>query len=233
MGWSRSRCIPVMKVVRNARPRKGSRYRGYLWNRISLMAEEPHKQALREHRQYLDERKQLIDAARESARTFDKAVLTFGAAVFGASIAFIKDVAPKPEAYTLKWLAVSWGLFSVGLLAIILSFLFAHQACMFEIDVGTEALGKEDFRRPKNRWSTATDCANILCVAFLFLGLLSWSVFAFENLMASGGTMPNNPPSPSQQEPAKKSYTPPRTPAPPPPTQSVPAPPSQSPPSQK
>ena len=35
---------------------------------------------------YLDERKQLIDAARESARTFDKAVLTFGSVAFGSRL---------------------------------------------------------------------------------------------------------------------------------------------------
>ena len=45
---------------------------------------------------HLEERAQLIDAARENARTFDKAVLTFGSAVFGFSIAFLKDVAPHP-----------------------------------------------------------------------------------------------------------------------------------------
>ena len=52
--------------------------------------EEPHAKA---HQLYLDDRKDLVDAARESARTFDKAVLTFGAAVLGFSIAFLKEVA--------------------------------------------------------------------------------------------------------------------------------------------
>lgn len=36
------------------------------------------EQKLREHAQYMEERKGLIDAAREAARTFDKAILTFG-----------------------------------------------------------------------------------------------------------------------------------------------------------
>ncbi len=197
------------------------------------MLSEQLDQADKAHEQYVEERKLLIDAARESARTFDKAVLTFGAAVFGGSIAFIKDVAPKPELFTLKWLAISWGLFSVGLLSIILSFLFGHKACMFEIDIGADALKNPEVSRPINRWSTATDWANALCVAFLFVGLLSWSVFAFENLAESGGKMSNNPPSPSQPEVVKKSYTPPRTPPPPPPSQSVPAQPSQTPPPQK
>jgi len=73
------------------------------------MPDEPEGYTPEEHSQHLDERKSLIDAARESARTFDKAVLAFGSAVFGASIAFIKDVAPLPQHYTLKWLGVAWG----------------------------------------------------------------------------------------------------------------------------
>jgi hypothetical protein len=60
------------------------------------MADEESDPAQKEHEQYLKHREQLIDAAREGARTFDKAVLTFGSAVFGFSIAFLKDIAPKP-----------------------------------------------------------------------------------------------------------------------------------------
>lgn len=45
---------------------------------------------------YLEERKLLIDAARESARTFDKAILTFAAAAFGFSVALLKEAARIP-----------------------------------------------------------------------------------------------------------------------------------------
>jgi hypothetical protein len=94
--------------------------------------EEEVDYARKQHQLYLDERKQLVDAARESSRTFDKAVLTFGAAVFGASIAFLKDIAPHPAPDTLKWLGAAWLFFSLGLLSILLSFLFSHRACLFE-----------------------------------------------------------------------------------------------------
>src|SRR5277367_4075746 len=87
-----------------------------------------------EYKSYLAERERLIDAGRESARTFDQAVLAFGSVVFGFSIAFLKDIAPKPAPETLRWLGTSWGLFSLGLLAILLSFLSSHRACMFEIE---------------------------------------------------------------------------------------------------
>jgi hypothetical protein len=153
---------------------------------------------------YLTERTQLIDAARESARTFDKAVLAFGSAVFGFSIAFLKDVAPSPAPATLKWLGFSWTFFSLGLLAILLSFLFSHRACMFEIDVGEKVLTCPTYQRPKkNPWSIATTRCNFLSVGLLFLGLLCWSMFALRNI--GNGSAPM---SKSQDSAEKKGYLP-------------------------
>jgi len=180
----------------------------------------------------LDERKQLVDAARESARTFDKAVLAFGSAVFGFSIAFLKDIAPIPAPETLGWLLTSWLFFSVGLLAILLSFLFSHRACMFEIRRGEEALnrlaenpeGKTDFLMKRNRWSIATNWCNSLCVAFLFLGLFSWSIFAYDNLKR-GGAQVNRAQTP---EWPNRAYVPPPPPKAPP-QQQAPSQPASSP----
>ena len=152
----------------------------------------------------LNERKEYVDAARESARTFDKAVLAFGSAVFGFSIAFVKDIAPRPAAETLKWLGASWVLFSVGLLAILLSFLFSHRACLFEIEVGEKVTSIEDYKRGENRWSQATNWCNIGCVVFLFLGLLCWSKFAIDNL-GHGDAEMNKVVVPTE----KKGYVPP------------------------
>jgi hypothetical protein len=177
----------------------------------------------KEYELYLDERKQLIDAARESSRTFDKAVLTFGAAVFGASIAFLKDIAPIPAAETMKWLGASWLLFSLGLLAILLSFVFSHRACMFEIDVGQKALGSCDFKRKRNLWSVATISCNFLCIALLFIGLLCWSRFAFENLSHKEAPMDK-----LQISTEKRGYVPPAPPAKAPSQQQAPPPTTQS-----
>lgn len=178
----------------------------------------------REYELYLDERKQLIDAARESARTFDKAVLTFGAAVFGASIAFLKDIAPTPAAETLKWLGASWLLFSLGLLAILLSFVFSHRACMFEIDVGQKALGSCDYKRRRNLWSVATTSCNVLCIVLLFVGLLCWSRFAFDNLSHRGAPMDK-----VQISTEKRGYVPPAPPAKAPSQPQPPSPPTTQP----
>jgi hypothetical protein len=183
-------------------------------------ARERYKQELREHAQFMEERDKLIDAAREGARTFDKAVLTFGSAVFGASIAFIKDVAPNPELSTLIWLGGAWFFFSLGLLAVILSFLFSQKACMFEIDVGAKELESRrtdnDYLRRNNHWSFINTTCNYLCVAFLFGGLVLWSVFAFKNLAVGASMTHNLPTNPSQPDTVKKSYTPQKAPPPPP-----------------
>src|SRR5258708_3046901 len=132
------------------------------------MSDKSNEQAIKEHAQHMEERNRLIEAARESARTFNQAILAFGSTPFGPPIAFLKDVAPKPLLYTLVWLKVSWLCFSIGILSVILSFLFSHRACMFDIASGAEALGKPKFEWPKNPWSRLTDWCNILCVVFLF-----------------------------------------------------------------
>jgi hypothetical protein len=174
-----------------------------------------------------DERKEYVDAARESARTFDKAVLAFGSAVFGFSIAFLKDIAPTPAPETLKWLGASWLLFSLGLLAILLSFLFSHRACLFEIEVGQKVMDDSGFKRGKNRWSQATNWCNIGCIVFLFLGLLCWSKFALDNLYRGEGQMIK-----VMTPTEKKGYVPPPSSAKPPSQQQAPTPPAASPTSQ-
>lgn len=137
--------------------------------------------------QHMDERKGLIDAARESSRTFDQAVLAFGAAVFGASVAFLKDVAPKPQGYTIKWLAISWAGFIFGLLAVALSFLFSHKACLFRIEESEHQLINPNAPPLTNRWAGYTEWCNRLCLTLLFGGVVAWSVFALENLANPGG----------------------------------------------
>ena len=185
-----------------------------------------------EYAAHMEERKTLIEAARESAKTFDQAVLAFGSAIFGASIAFLKDVAPHPQTFTLKWLGGAWLLFSAGLLAALMSFIWSHKACMSEIDAATATLGKPNAQRPANRWSELTDKCNYVCIGLLFLGLASWSIFALENLNQGGNTVAqqsqNQPPQPYEK--VEKGYVPPKAPPPPPRTNQSTVPPTSQPP---
>src|ERR1700730_5640330 len=135
-----------------------------------------------EHAQHMEERKLLIEASRESSRTFDQAMLTFGSAIFGVSIAFIKDVAPIPVHSSLGWLVASWILFPVGLLCITLSFLFSQQACEAQITESEKKLWNPEHQASTNRWSVATTICNYVCIVFIFFGIMCWLSFAFINL---------------------------------------------------
>jgi hypothetical protein len=145
------------------------------------MTEKP-PYSVEQHAQHMKERETLIDASRESSRTFDKAMLTFGSAIFGFSVAFIKDVAPHPVSGTLCWLGASWLLFAFGLLLICLSFLFSQSACEFQIGISEQLLKDPESKIPRNKWSIATMWCNFFCVALLWLGIMCWLRFALNNL---------------------------------------------------
>ncbi len=165
------------------------------------MTGESENQEPSDYAQYIKNRTELIDAAREAARTFDKAVLAFGSAIFGASVAFLKDVAPKPLIETLNLLRISWILFAIGLFAALLSFLFSHRTCHARIDEADEEYlkraAKLDTELPESKqappkkkkrtpefWGTITSCCNWASVLSLFAGVITWIVFAYENLSA-------------------------------------------------
>ncbi|HUE02207.1 MAG TPA: hypothetical protein VMR62_21740 [Bryobacteraceae bacterium] len=185
------------------------------------MGDEESDAPQKEHEQYLKHREQLIDAAREGARTFDKAVLTFGSAVFGFSIAFLKDIAPKPAAGTLVWLGTAWALFALGLFTILLSFLFSQRACRIEIDNATQLVETPTCQPKKNRWPLITEICNYACIVFLFAGMLCWSCFAFENLSRDVNTSMDKVQKPGD---AGKGYVVPSPPAKAPTQQQKPAP---------
>ena len=85
---------------------------------------QPNNLTIKERRNYYwDERKALVEALREGATTFDKAILTFTSGAFAVSIAFLKDVIPKPYPNTLWLLGWSWLLFALSLVVILFSFL--------------------------------------------------------------------------------------------------------------
>jgi hypothetical protein len=115
----------------------------------------------------------LIDAEQQSSKTFDKAILTFGSGAFGVSIAFLKDIAPKPFQNTLWLLGMSWLLFSAALIIILVGFVASQNACKAQIDITYESLINEN--EQTNRWTSVTSILAwtsvfALALAFLFAG---------------------------------------------------------------
>ncbi|TSA17857.1 hypothetical protein D4R75_11960 [bacterium] len=135
---------------------------------------------LSDHQMYLDERKLLIEALRESSQSFDKAMVTLASGSFGFTIAFLKDVAPRPFQNTLWLLASSWICFAFSLIVILLSFLFSQKACREQIEIAFAVLvNKETKATP---WGTATTICNYISIIALVFAVTFWCLFAYWNV---------------------------------------------------
>lgn len=154
--------------------------------KVSMMADETPNETQWTYEQFIKQRKELADSAEGASKTFDKAILTFGSAVFGASIAFLKDVAPKPP-NSLSWLCVSWSFFTAGLLAVVLSFQLSHRTCMSRIEDLDRQYQNPEAKESKDVWGVFTTVCNFACILFLFFGIVAWIVFATHNLANPGG----------------------------------------------
>lgn len=129
---------------------------------------------------YIDERKLLIEALRESSRTFDKAILTLASGAFGFTIAFLKDVAPKPFQNTLSLLSFSWFFFSLSLVVILFSFLASQKACNEQIEIAYDVIVEKKQRQ--TRWATITTFCNYISIISLLCAIIFWSCFAYWNV---------------------------------------------------
>lgn len=123
------------------------------------------------------EREWLVKADYDASRDFDKAIMTLAAGALGLSIAFVHDLAPRPEAVPL--LAIAWLMFAGSLLAILLSFLFSQSALRREITAIDEG---ELLPTPGGTPGKVTFCLNISRAAFLIFGVVSFVVFAMINV---------------------------------------------------
>ena len=139
---------------------------------------------------YLEERKALIDAEREGARLFDRSILTLAAGTFGLSMAFIRQIAPQPEAASTYMLAVAWGAFGTSILSTLLSFLTSQFACRKQREIleltWFEDDGKHDSNRDnkadRNCLATLTMILNCLSIVLFTIGAFFLAAFSFNNL---------------------------------------------------
>ena len=129
---------------------------------------------------YIDERKLLIEALREGSQTFDKAILTLTSGAFGFSMAFLKDVAPKPFQNTMCLLSSSWFFFSLSLVVILISFLTSQKACNEQIDIAYDVIVKKEQRQTP--WATVTAVCNYVSIISLLCAIICWGCFAYWNI---------------------------------------------------
>lgn len=123
------------------------------------------------------EREWLRQADHTASRDFDKAVMTLAAGALGVSIAFVHDVEPNPT--HTAWLGVSWGMFSLSLVLILLSFLMSQHALRLEMKVLS---GERNDAVPGGWLGRATIGLNWASAGSLVSGVVALVVFALYNI---------------------------------------------------
>lgn len=150
--------------------------------KTTTQSDEEKEERQKERKEYLEERKLSIELEREAAHSFDQAMLTLSAGALGLSITFIRQVAPTTTHYK-EWLFRAWGGFILALLAILVSFLVSQFALRRQRDIlDLEYESKLDARQQKNLPASITNLLNLVSIVFFIAGVISFTVFAAENL---------------------------------------------------
>lgn len=151
----------------------------------------------------------MVEAVLSSAEQFDKYILTLASGALALSLTFIKNIAPFPVPYSTIILSVSWLCLIVSILSTLISFLTSQKACSNQIQILENSYLRE-CQPEKNCMSLATMWLNRTSILFFILGISFLSIFSIVNL--------NNPTrgdkmTRSTEQPIKKGYVPPTTPA--------------------
>ncbi len=70
----------------------------------------------------------LVEADHQASLNYDKAILTLSGGALALSLTFLDYLVPTPIANSKVWLLLSWGLFSLSLTSILISYLFSMES---------------------------------------------------------------------------------------------------------
>ncbi len=136
------------------------------------------------HEIYLNERQSLKSFQLESYKSFDKWLLTLSSGAFGISLAFIRQIAPKPDPETIVFIIIAWIGFCLAILTTLSSFLSSQRGfskLIEELDLEYET-GKEASMAKSDRWRAVVLTLNIFSILFFMIGVSCICVFAIKNL---------------------------------------------------
>jgi hypothetical protein len=128
---------------------------------------------------YFRERTTLIDMEQKSADQHDKAILTLTAGALGLSITFLDKIAANPLPETLFLVGLSWSLFILAIMCIVLSFLTSQSACrhqreLIDVEYSTGNI-PDDNNLPANlTWYLNLGSYVLFVAGVIFLALFSW-----------------------------------------------------------
>jgi hypothetical protein len=130
---------------------------------------------------YISERKILLDLEGESSRGFDKAILTLSAAALGFSVAFVRDIAPRPVFVCI--LVIGWSLLVLSLLATLISLQTSQFAAIRQIKINDDAYEQGTYPSDaSNILSSLTAILNAISTGCFVFGIFAITMFTFFNI---------------------------------------------------
>jgi hypothetical protein len=133
------------------------------------------REELREYRQGL------VEQVQQHSESFDKTIITIASSSLGISVAFLKDIVPEPNKWTIPLLVLSWLLLSVSLAAIVFSMLMAIWGRKDMINQIDKTLISDN---PGPKWKSSTTALTLSWISAisLVLGIFFYLLFAIINI---------------------------------------------------
>lgn len=133
---------------------------------------------------YDNYRNELTLARQSSFEHFDRAILSLSSAGLGLSLAFLKDIVPLDEIAVLWLLFISWTLFSLSIMATLVSFVLARISIDKQLEYAEEYYVNRDesFFNKKNPYKLATTITNYISGICFLLAILMTVSFVSINI---------------------------------------------------
>ena len=124
-------------------------------------------------------RNYLIESKQSSQNTLDKYLISLSSGSLGLSIIFINNIIKDNPIYCKGFLIISWILFSITILFVLISFLSSiHSFSKAISQTDSEKIHKET---PGGTWNVFTKILNVINILFFILGLIFLLTFVSLN----------------------------------------------------
>ena len=127
---------------------------------------------------YADYRRELLLRQLSNSEKYDSAILTLSMAALGVSMTFLADIAIPISIYSLYVLVISWALFVVSIICVVVSFQTSNKGITKQIDYAENYYLKNDdsYANARSLWASITTGANYIAGMCFILGI-SFNIF--------------------------------------------------------
>jgi hypothetical protein len=127
-------------------------------------------------------RKLLEQCETDAASAFDKTTITISAGALAVSLAFLKDIVPRPVSWSIySLLAPAWLALVVSLLAVLLSLMASMKSMRYQIECLDGRRTKPDREPSGGPWRRWTERFNHAALVGCVAGVALLATFVFVN----------------------------------------------------